>query len=110
MAVGNEENLIPFNELTEEEQRELARKGGIASGISRNKRKTLKAELLLLLSEGDTQSKISLALIKKCFEGDVSAIKELAILINERTEKSTNENVEVPLEAYLKKIEAKDEY
>lgn len=110
MAKGNLNNLIPFGELTQDEQRRLAIAGGKASGASRNKRKTLKEELLLLLSEGDTQKKVSTALIKKCFQGDVSAIKELAILINERTEKVTNENVDVPLEQYIAKTEAENDY
>lgn len=33
------ENLIPFNERTEEEQRELARMGGIASGEARRRKR-----------------------------------------------------------------------
>lgn len=40
MAGGND-NLIPMNERTKDEQREIARKGGIASGESRRRRKTL---------------------------------------------------------------------
>lgn len=42
------EDLIPFNQLTEEEQKELARKGGKASGKARRKKKALKeiAEML----------------------------------------------------------------
>ena len=34
-------NLRPFNELTEDEQRELARKGGIASGKARREKKRM---------------------------------------------------------------------
>ena len=66
----NESNLIPFNELTEEEQRELARKGGIASGEARRRRKTLKDELIILLEQGDTQKNISVALIMEALEGN----------------------------------------
>ena len=36
---NNESNLIPNSERTKEERIEIARKGGIASGIARNKRK-----------------------------------------------------------------------
>ena len=43
------ENLRPFNTLTEEEHRELAKKGGKASGESRKQRKTMKENLKLLL-------------------------------------------------------------
>lgn len=38
----NEQNLIPFNERTESEQRELARNGGIASGAARRRKRSLK--------------------------------------------------------------------
>lgn len=110
MASDGTKNLIPQNRRTKAEQKKIAIMGGKASGVSRNKRKTLKEELLLLLSEGDTQKKVSVALIDKCFQGDVSAIKELAILINERTEKVTNENVDVPLEEYIAKAEADNDY
>ena len=61
----NEKNLIPINERTKEEQREIAQKGGKRSGEVRRARKTLKEELLLLLSEGDTQQRISTALIEE---------------------------------------------
>lgn len=44
----NNENLIPMTELTEAEQREMARKGGIASGEARRRKKTMRewAEVL----------------------------------------------------------------
>ena len=37
-----ENNLIPLNERTKNEQREIARKGGIASGKARRKKKLLR--------------------------------------------------------------------
>ena len=40
MAKENK-NLIPFNARTEEEQRKIARQGGIASGKSRQEKKTI---------------------------------------------------------------------
>jgi len=81
-----QEDLIPLNERTKEEQKRITTMGGKASGEARRRRKTLKEELLLLLEEGDTQKKVSTALIEKCFHGDVNAIRELATLINERSE------------------------
>lgn len=52
--MAGEENLIPFNELTEEEQREIARKGGKASGKARKKmaeqKKTIAQALELILN------------------------------------------------------------
>ena len=59
--MANERNLIPNSERTPSELREMARNGGLASGEARRKRKTLKEELLLLLSDGDIQENISLA-------------------------------------------------
>lgn len=41
----NEENLIPFTERTETEQRKLAVMGGIASGKARRARKTFREAL-----------------------------------------------------------------
>ena len=66
----NEKNLIPNSERTPSELREMARNGGLASGEARRKRKTLKEELLLMLSDGDIQQKISLALINEAINGN----------------------------------------
>ena len=38
----NEKNLIPFNQRTESEAREYGRAGGIASGASRRRKRSLK--------------------------------------------------------------------
>ena len=68
--MANEQNLIPNSERTPSELREMARNGGLASGEPRRKRKTLKEELLLMLSDGDIQEKISLALINEAISGN----------------------------------------
>ena len=39
--MANEQNLRPQNTRSKEEQREIARKGGIASGKARNNKKTM---------------------------------------------------------------------
>lgn len=49
--MNGEENLIPFNERTEDEQRELARKGGIASGEARRRKKAFKDLFEQILAE-----------------------------------------------------------
>lgn len=48
----NEENIdkYKFNKRTPEEQREIARKGGIASGEARRRKRTFKQQFDLLLS------------------------------------------------------------
>lgn len=45
----NEDNLISFGERTEDEQREIARKGGVASGKARRRKRTM-AEALQLIT------------------------------------------------------------
>ena len=42
MGDGKIENLVPFNERTEEEQREIARMGGIKSGQVRKEKKLMR--------------------------------------------------------------------
>lgn len=79
--MANEENLrVPSSE----EAREYGRKGGIASGEARRKRKTLKEELLLLLEKGDTQERISLALLQKAMNGDTKAFEVLRDTVGEK--------------------------
>ena len=52
----NEQNLKPLNKRTKTEQREIAKKGGKASGKSRRKKKYIKEQLetLMLLDLTDT--------------------------------------------------------
>ena len=47
----NPQNLIPQNKRTPEERREVARKGGMASGEARRKMKTFKEVLEQLLAK-----------------------------------------------------------
>ena len=56
--MANEENLIPFNERTESEQREIAQQGGIASGKARRRKRSMKeaADYYLSLPETDRRS------------------------------------------------------
>lgn len=70
--MANEQNLIPFDELTENEQRAIASAGGKASVEARRKRKTLKEELLLMLEDENVQMSIAAALIKEAIEGNAS--------------------------------------
>lgn len=103
----NEKNLIPFTERTENEQREIASKGGKASGKSRKRKKSMKQcmEMLLalpaspddrqLLSDigvafaelGDDELNnmlvVNAALLAAAKSGDVSAIKELRSIIRD---------------------------
>lgn len=70
MPRNGTKNLKPMNKRTKEEQKKIARAGGKRSGEVRRARKTLREELLALLSDGDTQNKISVALIQEALTGN----------------------------------------
>lgn len=76
-------NLIPANKRSKEEARILGQKGGIKSGEVRRMRKSLKEQLLLLLSENEIQENICLSLIDKALDGDVQAFKLIRDTIGE---------------------------
>lgn len=83
--MANEENLKPFDSnQSREEAKKNGKKGGIKSGEVRRERKLLKDELLLLLSTGNTQEKISLALIQKALKGDTKAFEIIRDTVGEK--------------------------
>lgn len=61
----NEENLRPFNERTESERRELARKGGIASGKKRRQAKAM-AEVAEMVATAKVPNKSIKDMLKQC--------------------------------------------
>lgn len=79
--MANEQNL---KILTSKEAREIGKKGGKKSVEVRRQRKTLREELLLLLAEGDTQKKISVALLQKAMNGDTKAYEVIRDSIGEK--------------------------
>ena len=82
--MAGKENLVSLADRTTEEQRAIASAGGKASGEARRKRKTLKEELLLMLSEGETQQSVTLALIEKAMGGDTKAFEVIRDTIGEK--------------------------
>lgn len=54
MANDTIDNLIPQSERTKEEQREIARQGGIASGEARRRKRDLRQALEMLLEKDFT--------------------------------------------------------
>ena len=80
--MAGKENLRPVKST--EEARERGRKGGLASVEARRKRKTLKEELLLMLSDGETQQSVTIALIEKAMSGDTKAFEVIRDTIGER--------------------------
>ena len=79
--MANEQNLkVP----TSSEARENGRKGGLASAEAKRKRKSLKEELLLMLSDGDVQKSVTLALVEKAMAGDTKAFEVIRDTIGEK--------------------------
>lgn len=89
-----DKNLIPFNELTQAEQRKIAQMGGKKSGEVRRERKKLKEllEIALSLSDEETgeQNDMSMtcAIIKEAKKGNVTAYLAIRDTLGEKpTEK-----------------------
>ena len=98
------DNLIPQNKRTKEEQREIARKGGIASGKARRKKKLIKEQLELLLSlplkdenakrkleqlgidadNLDNQMAMIISIWNKALKGDIQAFNSIRDSIGEK--------------------------
>ena len=86
--MANEQNLKSFSERTPRERSELGRKGAIKANETKRRRKTLREELIALLSQGDNQNRMSLALIEKAMNGDTKAFEVIRDSIGEKqTEK-----------------------
>ena len=107
MANETSKNLIPQSERTKDKQREIARKGGIASGIARREKKTVQKILGDFLDLEITQNRTLEALARKaglstdgsikdlvtavCVlntlkKGDISELEKIAKLLGEQTE------------------------
>ena len=91
MADG-QDNLIPLNERTKEEQREIARQGGIASGKARREKSIMKDILEKMLNETDKDGKkyndsVALGLIANAIDktkgGNPEAYKTIAKILGE---------------------------
>lgn len=63
--MANDQNLIPFNERTESEQRKIATAGGIASGAARRRKRALKDAADLFLSLPVTDRRVWNKLARK---------------------------------------------
>lgn len=96
----NEQNLIPMNERSQSEARELGRKGGIASGEARRERAKFRELFEVALEEpyfdvieGKTDmtnaQKIVMALIAKAQNGDVKAFAEIRNSVGEMLRRAT---------------------
>lgn len=115
--MANEKNLVPQTERSPSEAREMGRKGGIASGAARRRKKSLKQKMQLLLSlpaAGNDQAELAamgvepgdmdneMVLIKALFlsaaEGDTKAFDRIQDVLGKSVARE---------ELALKKQEAK---
>ena len=104
MGSGRKENLINPKDRTSEELREMTRKGGIASGEARRRKKTMREALEMLMfdtelpevlkarmeaegikpEEMNHQMAITRSLIAKAESGDVQAYNAICAMIGEK--------------------------
>lgn len=110
--MANEKSLIPQSERTKSEQREIARQGGIASGIARREKKTVQkilddyldskiegsqtleaiAQEVGLSSDKSIKELITVAcLINTLKKGDISDLEKIAKLLGEPMEVTDEE-------------------
>jgi hypothetical protein len=108
--MNGQENLIPTSERSKDEVREIGRKGGIASGEARRRRKTLKEELIALLEVNDNNNKISLAVLQKALNGDIQAFTTIRDTIGEKPKDEIDLSNRVSYEDAIKKVSDSDEY
>lgn len=79
--MANEQNL---RKLSTSQAREIGAKGGKASAEAKRRRRTLKEELLLMLSDPEVQEKLSAAIMKKGMDGDIRAFEVIRDTIGEK--------------------------
>lgn len=82
--MANMQNLTSFDKMEPKRRKEIQAMGVKASADKRKKRKLLKEELLALLEKGDTQEKISLALIERALKGETKAFEVIRDTIGEK--------------------------
>ena len=103
--MAGKENLVSLGDRTTEEQREIARQGGIKSGEVRRARKTLKETLLLMLEEGNTQNDITLALLQKALNGDTKAYEVIRDTVGEKPTDKIEQSGDSKLDVNIRVIE-----
>lgn len=101
--MANEQNLIKNSERTPKERKEIARKGGIASGVAKRKKKEFKKIIEQALNtdipneqtqkvleklgfDTNFQSAIALKLVESATKGDMRAVS----IIHDMTNKKDN--------------------
>jgi len=105
VANKGQENLIPFNQRTEEEQRAIARQGGIASGKARREKATMLSTLEQVLDEtnkksGKTYRELAtLGLIKGAINGSGNNYKIIQETMRQKEQNDRDEDMYVVIPA-----------
>lgn len=122
--MANEQNLIPYSERSESEARENGRKGGIASGVSRRRKRSLKeaADLFLSMPVTDTktynkmvlagvdpddidyQMAVVIGMTTKAIKGDAKAAKVLIEMLGGTKEEEAQQTTLDKLDDVLDEI------
>jgi hypothetical protein len=100
-----EDNLIPFTERTESEKREIAIKGGIASGIARKEKATMRKTLEMMVEEiakiDGNDDKLTykqlatLGLIKGAMDGKADNYKTMLEVLGEIEQNNTTPDISI---------------
>lgn len=93
--MSNEKNLIPFNERTESEQREIAQKGGIASGAARRRKRSMREAADYYLSLPETDRRRVNAMLRDSIEPEdidnqMSVVMGIAAAAKQGDSRATN--------------------
>lgn len=120
---GNNGNLVPFDERSESEQREIRSKGGKASGVARRQRKAIKETVEMILGlpvmdrkewnalakmgldpeEITQQAALAMAIIQNAKKrGSPGDLETLAKLLGEGVGKAQQETTDDPITIALK--------
>lgn len=103
----NDENLIPINQRTKSEQREIQKKGGLASGKKRRQQADLRRafqtllrsevnneqmkQLLIQLGYDPTnEMALALVVLQKALNGDMKAFSQIQQILNQNIPKDVD--------------------
>lgn len=119
--MAGEDNLIPLDRRTEDEQRKIQSMGGVASGAARRRRKALREALDVYISlpvqdkrslnrllragvdedDADTQMLIISSLVQRAIDGNVRAAKLIFDLVGYDSAQTFDEREDDPITAAL---------
>jgi hypothetical protein len=110
-----EENLIPFDDRTEEEQRQIRKSGGVASGEARRRKRDIRLAMEALLEkqykgkdgkELSGAEAIALKQMEKALKGDAKAFELVRDTAGQKpVEKVEQVNIDMEYDQSVKYVE-----